>query len=563
MAKGKTPFLENARKRHKRYEVAKSRMDQWLGLLEDAYKYAIPDRDDFFDKSEAENRMDDIFDSTAIEGVQNFANNIQIILTPPFSRWATLIPGDLVSKSKGFTDQEKKSIKEKLEEVTEILFKHLQASNFSLKSNESLQDLSVGTGIMILNEGSDDDPFQFGAVPISQVAIGEGGNGSIENFWRAWNIEIRLVEEKWPGIKLTPDLESLAKNAPDQKVKVLEGSIHYPQNDSEHEYCYYVQSMKGGFEDMLFEWRDYNAFTGFRAALSPGEILGRGPVLRVLPDIKVINKMKEMTLKGAAMRAFPVTLVENDAVINPDKFDLEAGDIIPIEPSVSGKDPIRPMQVGGDVNFAQLMIKDLTETIKDALFADPLGDPEETSQQTATQTEIRQSNWIKKNAATFSRLTDEWLNEILNKCIIILRKKNIINDIVINGKTVELKLKDKSIAIQYASPLLSIQDQADAQKTQTYLQWLVDTFGETALSTTPKVADTQIWMAEKMGVPSKLINDEITINKKMVNLAKQAALAAQVQAGQGTSPVPGGAEPEPEAANLPSPLGANSPQGGQ
>jgi hypothetical protein len=563
MAAKQNAFVESAQKRYKRYQAARSLRDEWSGLLSDAYKYAIPDRDDWFSENQtkAEDRMDDVFDSTAVRGVQDFASNIQSILTPPFSRWAKLIPGDALEDRDDITDADKQEITSKLEEITEAIFRFLDASNFNLKANESLQDLAVGTGILILNEGDDKNPLQFGSVPISQVAVGIGANGKLENFWREWNIEVRLISQKWTGIKLTPELENLMKNSPDQKVKIIEGSIRYPQNDEDHQYFYYVQTAEQGNNDMLTEWRSYGAFTGFRANVSPGEIMGRGPVLRVLPDIRVINKMKEMILKGAAMRAFPVTLVENNAAINPEKFDLDAGDIITVEPSVSGKDPIRPMQVGGDVNFAQLMIKDLTETIKDAFFSDPLGAPEQTTQQSATQTEIRQNNWIRKSASTFSRLTDEWLTDILDKVIIVLRKKNLISDIEVNGKYIELKLNDKLIAIQYASPLLSIQEQEDAQKTQTYLEWLVSTFGQTAMATTPKLAETQIWMAKKMGVPSKLINDKEEIEEKAGQIAKQAAMAANIQAGKGVSPVPAGAEPTPEAAALPPPLGFGA-QGG-
>ena len=82
MAKDKE-VLETADQRYKRYLKAQERMDLWLNLFQTAYKYAIPDRDDFFNQNTSgDNRMNDVFDSTAIDGVQDYASTIQSILTP-------------------------------------------------------------------------------------------------------------------------------------------------------------------------------------------------------------------------------------------------------------------------------------------------------------------------------------------------------------------------------------------------------------------------------------------------------------------------------------------------
>lgn len=537
----KTDFVETAQQRYKRYGKAKANMDLWSGLLKDAYRYTIPDRDDFFRDTKGDNRMDDIFDDTAIDGVQNYATNIQKMLTPAYRRWAKLIPGDVINKAqkaKNLTDDDIKEVKKQLEEVTETLFRHLENSNFAQKSHESLQDLAVGTGIMILNEGSETDPFYFESVPISQVAVSTGQKGTLENFWRKWNIEVRKVPVKWPRLKMSETMENTLKNNPDEKVELIEGSIRYPLNDEEHQYFYYVQEVKGGVKDLLEEWREYGPFFGFRTAVSPSEQLGRGPVLKVLPSIKVINKLVEFILRGGSLRAFPITLIESNAVIAPSKVNIVPGELITINPTGSGKDPIRPMQVGGDPNFADAFFERLEQKIKKAFGDDPLGAPEQTTGQSATQTDTRQKNWIEKNAAEAARLTAEWLNEVLDRCIRILRKKNIISDLVINGKTIELKIHKKIVAIEFSSPLLAIQDQEDAQKGQVYLQWLGETFGPTGMATVIDIVEYPVWMADKMGVPSKLINDQSVIKEKMFKLQAQAEKAADTEAEGGQQPLP-------------------------
>ena len=552
MAKDKE-VLETADQRYKRYLKAQERMDLWLNLFQTAYKYAIPDRDDFFNQNTSgDNRMNDVFDSTAIDGVQDYASTIQSILTPPYARWAKLVPGDLVKKTQQLSDTEFEEAEKILEGYTDTLFTHLNASNFSLKANESLQDLAVSTGIMILNEGTDDKPFQFLSVPLSQVAVSEGEDGTLKNFWRKWDIAIRLVPLKWPMIKLNQTLETLLKNNPDEHVKLIEGCINYPQNPEDKQYFYYLQHIQSGVKDLYTDWRQFNPYTGFRGNVSPGEILGRGPVLKVLPDIKKLNKFEEMILRGASMRAFPITLLESNAVLNPHNFKMNAGDTIIIEPSPSGKDPIRPMQVGGDVQFSEAYREDLKNTIKNALSADPLGEPEKTVNQTATQTQIRQSNWTRKNGAAASRLTTEWLNEILDKCIRILRKKNILQDIVINGKTIELKFDNKLIAIDYASPLLDVQNQEDAQRLEAHIGFIAQNFGPTGITATYDLKEIPGYMADKMGVPKHLLNDSDVIQKNLDNLAKQAKEAADAQAAAGQQPMErAGGQPPPQPPQQP------------
>lgn len=543
-------ILETAQQRYKRYQKAKERMDLWLNLFQTAYKYAIPDRNDFFKQNIGTNRMNDVFDSTAITAVQDYANNIQSILTPAYTRWAKLVPGDLIDKTQQLTSNELEEAEKILEKYTETLFTHLNASNFSLKANESLQDLSVSTGVMILNEGTDDKPFQFLSVPLSQVAVSEDENGILRNFWRNWKLAVRLVPLKWPQIKLDESLTSLIASNPEEKVELIEGCINYSQNPEDKQYYYYVQRVQSGVKDLYTDWREFNPFTGFRTSVSPGEVLGRGPTLQVLPDIKKLNKFEELGLRGASMRAFPITLLESNAVINPHNFNLNAGDTVIVEPSPSGKDPIRPMQVGGDVNFAQEYREYLVNVIKTAYSTDPLGPPEKTVNQTATQTQIRQSNWTRKNAAATSRLTSEWLNEILNKCIIILRKKNILQDLVINGKTIELKFDNKLIGIDYQSPLLDVQNQEDAQKLEAHIGFIGQNFGPTGITATYDLKAIPGYMADKMGVPKHLLNNSDVIQKNLDNLAAQAKQAAAAQAQAGQQPIPA-TQAQPEQLSSP------------
>ena len=90
----------------KRYQAAKVRKEQWESVYEDCYRFALPNRnlyEGYFEgKTVGQNKMADVFDSTAISSTQRFANRIQSGLFPPQTDWCRLEPGnDIPDQNKG------------------------------------------------------------------------------------------------------------------------------------------------------------------------------------------------------------------------------------------------------------------------------------------------------------------------------------------------------------------------------------------------------------------------------------------------------------------------------
>ena len=108
----------------KRYEHAKSLKDQWNDIFEQCYEYALPQRESFFQETAGRRRTDRIFDETAVVGVQEFASRLQAGLVPNFARWADFIAGSEVPK------EQRDTVNNDLDEVTEYVFEVLQQSNF-------------------------------------------------------------------------------------------------------------------------------------------------------------------------------------------------------------------------------------------------------------------------------------------------------------------------------------------------------------------------------------------------------------------------------------------------
>ena len=143
----------------KRYERAKAKRTNFVDVFEECYEYALPQRESFYYEVSGQRRDDKIFDSTAVVGVQEFASRLQSGIVPNYSRWADLNAGSEVPK------EQRDSVNNELEEVTEYVFEVLQNSNFAQEVHESFMDLAVGTGVLVCEEGDAVHPVRLKQYP--------------------------------------------------------------------------------------------------------------------------------------------------------------------------------------------------------------------------------------------------------------------------------------------------------------------------------------------------------------------------------------------------------------
>ena len=66
----------------RRYDAARAKRGQWESLWQDAYKYALPQRQGFGSAQQpGENRMERLYDGTALDALDTAAVSYQIVLT--------------------------------------------------------------------------------------------------------------------------------------------------------------------------------------------------------------------------------------------------------------------------------------------------------------------------------------------------------------------------------------------------------------------------------------------------------------------------------------------------
>ncbi len=80
-----------------RQKLALNRKEDFRSLYEDAYEFALPQRNlytgDYESNVGGRKKMSRAFDSTAINSTQRFANRLQSGIFPPQRKWCRLEPG--------------------------------------------------------------------------------------------------------------------------------------------------------------------------------------------------------------------------------------------------------------------------------------------------------------------------------------------------------------------------------------------------------------------------------------------------------------------------------------
>ena len=137
----------------KRHDLAQRRKDNWRQIYEDCYEFALPQRNlynGYYEGGVAgQNKMTNVFDSTAIHATQRFANRIQAGLFPPYKKWCRLEAGSMIPADR------KADAQSALDAYTEIMFDTLRQTNFDLAMGEFLLDLAVGTAVMMIMPGDE------------------------------------------------------------------------------------------------------------------------------------------------------------------------------------------------------------------------------------------------------------------------------------------------------------------------------------------------------------------------------------------------------------------------
>ena len=485
------------------FEKAKSHRLHFEDIYDEIFDFCLPQRQGFKTVTIGDRRDDRIFDETAVVGIQEFASRLQSGLTPNFARWADFVTGQEVPEA------EKDDINNALDQVTDYVFEVLQTSNFAQEIHECFIDLALGTAVLCVMEGDAVNPIRFQSIPLPHVVLDTGPDGKVDHVYRERSIKNADLMVAYPNAMLTPQIAERMTRDPEGKSKILEVSCRLYDDPNEEKYGFYIIDVtdKEMIMSEIYKGVGSNPFIAFRWSKASGEIYGRGPALNALSAIKTCNLTIEMILENAQMAISGIYQIDDDGVINVDTINLVPGTVIPKAPNSQGLQPIR---AAGSFDVANLILNDMRNNIKRALYNDMLGDPNKTPA-SATEVAERMADLSRKIGSAFGRLQSEMVQPLLQRVVYILQKQGRIEMPTVNGREVK---------IRSVSPLAQAQSNQDIVSLNRFLQTVAGSFGPEILNILISSEETALYLAKKFGVPDNLIRDADE-RQQLVQMAQQ------------------------------------------
>lgn len=496
--------LEDAEALLKRRQKALKRKDMWRSTYQDCFRYAMPARETFSWQTEGQIRNNVLYDSTLQEATYTAANTLTALLFPGWTRWAELAPGGGIP-----ADQVPPDVQDGLQKATQTFFNFLNHSNFAQVIGETALDLMVGTGALSFDEGDDDQPFVFTAIPLSAVELEEGPNGKIETTFmcrRPLARNLTRMYAEMESIDLPPLLVERIREKPDEEVEIVQGEVYDPQTKRYYGVVIWVEGKN-------IIWRyDFGTSSPTivaRATKCSGELYGRGRVMLALSDARTLDKMQEFVLRHSAVQVAGAYTGVSDGVLNPYTAIIAPNVVIPVASNDSGNPSLRPLDIGGNFQVTDVMMESMRQRVRRTMLGP---EPSEGSVRSATEVGVNDRNRLWAMNGEFGRIQAELLAKIVTRGTDILQRRGLMAKFRIDGRMVSVK---------YTSPFAKSQAQEDVQAVQNLLG-LGQFIGPQMLMQGVKVEDIPAYIAEKTGVPIKLIRSE---EEKMV-LAQQVADAA-------------------------------------
>ena len=399
------------------YKRALDEREVWLNRWKMAQRYTIPTND-----ADAAT----LFDATASDAVDNLSASMYSLLTPPESLWINLVRESDLSPD--------------AEVATMMLRAHLNDSNFYTTIHQCYTDLVVlGTACLFMAENpiGADSAFSFTAIPMSDIALLPGA------VFHTTSLPACDVIEKYPTFVFPKNLQETIKNNPQTPIRLVQSLIGT-------DFTAWVD-VGGDFENNIVAHGTFetNPYIIFRWSVVSGEIYGRGPVLRALPDIKTANKVVELVLKNATIAVSGIWQADDDGVINLSNINLTPGAIIPKAVGSSG---LTPLSSGADFDVSQIVLRDLRDRIRHSLLADRLGLLSD-KEMTATEILARNADMVRILGATYGRLLHEFIKPMCERGLQILSRRGLIEKISLHS---DAELKYQAPIAKMASEEMSI-----------------------------------------------------------------------------------------------------------
>lgn len=504
-------------------------------LYDDAYEFAIPYRRPASRDGKGVDRVDRLFDNTAIVSTFRFAGQLQQDLFPPGQPFFVLKPGPISKLALAGKQDEADKLARELAAMSEVIQAFFQTGEFDNAVNEMCVDLAAGTGALMVLEGDSTRPVRFVCLPSDEIAIEMGGYGdTVGVFWKT-KMSRRAIKAAFPRGTFPDEFIRKDNSDPEEEIEIQQDFIYEPER-KRWKFLAHLADSKVPIATAVYRTQRVAVPRYYRV---PGEAYGRGPILLALPTIKTLNKAMELMLKSAAYQMLGIWAYRPGTGFNPDTADRRPGAFWAMTSTGGplGADVQRLDMSSGKLDVAQLVTNELRLQVQTALHDDRL--PEQgATPRSAAEIMARMKRIASNYMGAFGRLVNEIIPVIVKAVIeIAYRKKMIARQIDIDTLLIK---------IDVLSPIAAALRAEAMSKIVEFMQLVIAIKGQPqALDLLMKTDEALALLGAEIGVPPQLL---LTAKERTALQKKLAAAAAELAAAQAGAAQPGAGQPAAQPA---------------
>ena len=516
----------------KQYEFLKGKRTTWERNWQELAEYVLPHRSDFTSKrSKGEERLEMAFEGTAMRSLKRFASNIHNVFTPMGADWFRLTTGH------PYLDNQRK-IALWLEDATRIIKHHISrpSSNFhSAIYQYYLEAGAFGTGIVFVEDIPGIGP-RYRNFPLSDCVLAAGGEMEIDTSYRLYKQTPKDLVSRYAPETLPEDI---VKKGFGEKMLEEVDVVHLvtpswtlmeflPEKwEKPYVAITYLKDKKhviqiGGYDEM--------PYICARWERSDREIYGRGPAWEVLPDMRLMNEVEKVYLKGVQKAIAPPMFVPDSGLLDP--LDTTPDAINYYNVGIGGKDMIFPAPNAGRVEYAQDLSAKLINSIKEGFFLDvlelpgPVAPDGDVFRFSATEVSVRMRQRMPVLGPLLARQETEFLDPLIRRTVKILMRSMMLGEM-------PSVLEDVGYRVEYLNPI-SISLRSGEVNSMIQLFEMIMPLAQID-QTIPMYFDTQKILqntAEVLQVPPSNLRSEEEVQEIIQRQQQQQQIAMEQQQAQ-------------------------------
>lgn len=435
----------------KRFHSLETQRQTWESHWQEVADYVVPRKADVTkNRSPGDKRSELVFDGTAILAAELLSASLHGMLTNSSTSWFSL----------RYTDADLNGDDEAMEwlqGVEDVMYQAFNRSNFQEQISELYHDLvTFGTAVMFIDE-DEEQQIRFSTRHIKECYVSEDDKGRVDTVYRKFKMPGGAALKRFGDASFNSKILKKAENNPYDQVTLVHAV--FPRSDRD---VTKITAENKPFASVYIEPDEKvviseSGFDEFpyccpRFSKSSFEIgYGRSPSMTALADIKMLNRMSEVTIRAAQKQVDPPLLVPDD------------GFMLPVRTVPGGlnfyrsgtRDRIEPLNIGANNPLGLNMEEQRRQAIRAAFYVDQLI-LSQGPQMTATEVIQRTEEKMRLLGPLTGRLSQELLQPLITRTYNILARQKAF-------LPAPDMMQNMNLDIEYVSPLAKAQRQGDIQ----------------------------------------------------------------------------------------------------